>query len=566
MVAELKNLLWLQWRLTRSMFRSRRLHIWARLGRILLMLLMLLSLLPLFMAMGAGLGFALTKLSPQAGFELLLIVNTAMLFFWLLLPATYNSQLVERFELSRLFVYPVHFRSLVLGSTLVSLLSFAGIWTLPLLAGEMVGLVWKTPWTLPLVLLGAVPTFATLVLTGRLMDDVLDLVASDRRLRGLLLFLMSLPFILLLFGNYYVQYLTQEPGRIEQLLRSLGGDLPPLETLGFGQTVELVLENLRLSRYLLWLPPGWATAGMALAATGRWLEGLGFLAVSLGFSGGLLWAHGALTRRLMQGAAVRMGPERVRSRRWEVSLPGPPAFWALFRKDWTYLRRSPTTLRALVTTPIVAVAFGVAVWQMTSILPEGNPVRQAVPFLMAALVLVSANLGTSNLSANFFGAIDREGFVTLVLTPVDRRFVLLSANTLALVLGMAQSLALLALVAALTRNWIVLPWGILFAFCLHFATAPLYTLSSIFAPYRAPLQAWGGRSGNMGTFLAWLVGTPIPMALFMMPLFFWKPGQLLTVPLALVYSLGLYALTLRPLAGLIDRRSHQISEAVLEEA
>ena len=154
----------------------------------------------------------------------------------------------------------------------------------------------------------------------------------------------------------------------------------------------------------------------------------------------------------------------------------------------------------------------------------------------------------------------------LVLTPVDRRYVLLSANTLALVLGLAQSLALLALVAAFTRTWMVLPWGALLALCLHFATAPLYTLSSILAPYRAPLEILGRSGGNLGTFLAWLVGTPIPMALFLLPLVVWRPGQILTLPLAVAYGLGLYALTLRPLARLIDRRTHQISEAVLEEA
>jgi hypothetical protein len=305
---------------------------------------------------------------------------------------------------------------------------------------------------------------------------------------------------------------------------------------------------------------------MALAATGRWLEVLGFLVLSLASSAGLLWAHGAMTRRLMQGATLGIGTERVRSRRRALGLPGPPAFWALFSKDWTYLRRSPGTLRVLVTTPIVAVAFGVALWQVAGILPEGNPVRQAIPFLIAAVVLVSANLGTSNLTANYFGAVDREGFVTLVLTPVDRRYVLLSANTLALVLGLAQSLALLALVAAFTRTWIVLPWGVLFALCLHFSTAPLYTLSSILAPYRAPLEVLGRSGGNLGTFLAWLVGTPIPMALFLLPLVVWRPGQILTLPLAMAYALGLYALTLRPLARLVDRRTHQISEAVLEEA
>jgi hypothetical protein len=92
MLPDIKTLLWLQVRLVLSMFRSRRLHVWARLGRILLMLLLLAMSLPLFAGMGVALGWAVASLSPQAGMELLLIVNSGMLFFWLLLPASYNSQ------------------------------------------------------------------------------------------------------------------------------------------------------------------------------------------------------------------------------------------------------------------------------------------------------------------------------------------------------------------------------------------------------------------------------------------------------------------------------------------
>lgn len=566
MLADVKTLLWLQGRLVRSMFRSRRLHVWAQLGRVLLMLLLLAMTLPLFFGMGLALGWGVTRLSPDGALELLLIVNSAMLFFWLLLPASYNSEIMERFELSRLFVHPVRFPSLVTGSIVVSLLSYTGLWSLLILLGEIAGLAWHKPLALPLILVGAVPTFAILVLGGRLMDDLLDLVADDRRLRGLLLFLTSMPLMLIIFGNYYIQVLVTNPDTLLRVLEPWVGDMPSVEGLAVSQAIDLILTHLRPSRLLLWLPPGWGTAAMAAPVTGQWATGLGFLVLSLAFSGLLLWIHAAVTRRMMQGAALRIGTERVRSRRWRRQMPGPAAFWALWSKDWYYLRRSPITPRALLSTPIIAVAFGFGLWQMSSILPPESPFRAAIPLLAGALVLVSANLGTSTLAADYLGTIDREGLASLLLTPVDRRLVLLSSTAVTLLLGMAQSLVLLVAVAIFTGSWIVLPWGLYFALCLHFGTMPLYHLSSILAPYRAPLQAWGGKGGNMGVFIAWTVGTPPIVALFVLPALLWPPAQIVTLPLAAVYAFGLYALTLKPIATLMDRRTHQILEAITEES
>ncbi len=566
MLADVKTLLWLQGRLIRSMFRSRRLHIWAQLGRVLLMLLLLAVTLPLFFGMGLALGWGVTRLSPDGALELLIIVNSAMLFFWLLLPASYDSEIMERFELSRLFVHPVRFPSLVTGSIAVSLLSYTGLWSFLILLGEVAGLAWHKPLALPLILVGAVPTFAILVLGGRLMDDLLDLVADDRRLRGLLLFLTSVPLMLLVFGNYYIQVLVTNPDRLLRVLEPFVGDMPSVQGLALGQAIDLILTHLRLSRLLLWLPPGWGTAAMAAPVTGQWATGLGFLMLSLAFSGLLLWVHAAVTRRMMQGTALRIGTERVRSRRWRRQMPGPAAFWALWSKDWYYLRRSPITPRALLSTPIIAVAFGFGLWQMSSIFPPESPLRAAIPLVAGALVLISANLGTSTLAADYLGTIDREGVASLLLTPVDRRLVLLSSAAVTFLLAMAQSLVLLVAVAIFTGSWIVLPWGLYFALCLHFGTMPLYHLSSVLAPYRAPLQSWSGKGGNLGVFIAWTVGVPPIVALFVLPVLLWPPAQILTLPLAAVYSFGLYALTLKPIATLMDRRTHQILEAVTEES
>ncbi|HSJ58290.1 MAG TPA: hypothetical protein VLC95_13990 [Anaerolineae bacterium] len=566
MLADVKTILWLQWKLTLSMFRARRLALLARLGRLVLMLFLFVTTLPFFVGMGIFLGIVVANLSAEAAFELILIVNTAMLFFWLLMPASYSAQFMERFEMSRLFPHPVRLKSLVVGSTLVSLLTMAGLWSLPMLAGEVGGLVWQRPLLLPIIFLGAVPTFAILVLSGRLMEDLLDLVAGDRRLRGLLIFLLSLPFFLLLFGNYYIQFLTAEPGRFEATLRAFATDLPPLAGLGFEESANLILTHLRLSRFLLWLPPGWATAGMALSVAGRWVEAIAFLALSYAAVAAMAWVHATVIRRMMQGTALRIGAERVRARRRDWHRPGPAAFWALFDKDWAYLRRNPVTLRALVATPIVIVAFGVGLWQMSNLAAPDSRIHDLMPFLIAGLVVIAANAGTSNLTADYFGAVDREGLATLMVSPVDHRYVFLSANVVTLLFALAQTLVVLAIVALLMGTWLIVPWGLLFAFCLHYASAPFYNLASILTPYRASAQLTGSNQGNLGSMIAWIVSLPIPAGLFMLPIVFSPAAQIVTLPLALFFALGLYLLTLNPTVRLLDRRTHQVLESVLEES
>jgi hypothetical protein len=335
----------------------------------------------------------------------------------------------------------------------------------------------------------------------------------------------------------------------------------------FFDAASLILTHLRPSRLLLWFPPGWATAGMALVVTGRWLEGLAFLALAALFCAGLWRGHVAITRRLMAGALVRVGERRIRrrDRSGDRRLPGPPRLWALLRKDWAYLLRCPSTLRVLVATPFIIVAFGLGLWQLSGLLEASHPLRQALPALAAALALGSINFATSTLTANYFGAMDREGLASLLVSPVDRRYVLLSANAVTLLLAMALSLVALLLVAIFMDGWRVLPWGLYLALCLHLGTATAYNLSSLLAPYRAPLQVWGNNSGNLGVLVAGFVAVPPVLALFVVPYILWPGVQVLTLPLAGAYSLGLYLLTLKPVAGILDRRAHRILEAVLEE-
>lgn len=366
---ETRTLLWLQWKLTASILRARRGSTVAQLGRLLLTLFVLVTIIPFAIFLVVGMAALLASLSLRGAIELTLIVNAVTIVIWLMLPASYNKELIERLEVTRLFIYPIRRRSLVLGTLLVTLLSPSGLLSAALLLGEIIGLASHVPSALPLLLAGALPTFAVLALAGRLMEDVFDLAAGDRRLRGLLLGLVMIPFFALLAGYYIFQMVLTVPEMAKPFLGPLAGNLPPLRGLGFIKSLDILLMWANASRFLNWLPTNWATAGMTRPLIGGWGDGALFLALGVAIAGALLWLHGSIVRRMMQGGTLHMGSARVRSGALAPELPGPPALWALAGKDWVSLRRSPLTRQVLFATPLMTIIFGFVVVQISSLAP-----------------------------------------------------------------------------------------------------------------------------------------------------------------------------------------------------
>ncbi len=560
LAAELKTLFWLQWKLTWAMFRSRRLMDKAQILQLLLQILQVVFTFPFFVAMGIGVAVGLALVSPAAAFELAVTGNTFIAFLWLLLPASYSSQLMERFEMSRLFMFPISFRGLLIGSTLMSCLTMTGFFTLPLLLGEIVGLAWHAPLALPLIVLGALPLFALLILSGRIIEDIFDLVAGDRRLRAIAITLLTLPFMFLWIGQYIVQFFVNRSGPPPDFL------LPLVSQLERATSFSQIIEILRPSRLLLWLPPGWATAGMGLALKGEWLAALGFLALTLGFVGGLLWLHARVTQRLMEGAALSIGVERIKTRRLRLPLSGPAAFWTLVHKDWLHLSRNPLPRSLFFSSIIMVLIMG---FSFASIPINEFPeeIRPYFPLLAAGGIILLLNMTTSMaLLGNYFGVIDREGFSTLALSGVDRRMVLLASALTTSIFSMAQYLAILVVATLISRVWLILPLGLLCAFCLQVSSAPLYQLAAILGPYRMQLKFTNQRQGgNLWGMLAWLISLPPMALLIVLPYILWRPALYITLPLALIYSVGLYTLTLKPLAQLLQKHEHIILEAITRE-
>lgn len=567
---ELGTLFWLQWKLTLAMFRSTRLSVRLRFAGKLLELLTFVSTFPIFTLMGVCVALLLALLSPQAAYEAAMLLNSFMFFVWLLLPASYNSQLIERFEMSRLFPHPISFRGVVVGSTLMSVLTITGIWTVPLLLGEFFGLAWHNPLAMPFIFLGGVPAFALLVLAGRIMDDLFDLVASDRRLRALLLLLLTLPLLFVLVGQQYIVQVAT--GNFEQVIPDVVlvelKNLDDAESLGeFWQALNNVFELSRPSRWLIWLPPGWVTAGMGLWATRNWGRALLFLVFSIWIVLFLLWGHAHITWRLMNGAAMSIGTERVSSRRGGVHLPGPVPFWALFHKDWLYLKRSPLPRQLFLPTLILVSTSFFILRVLVQTDAMSAKVAAAMPFVMICFTISMISMAFNmTLAANYFGAVDRQGFVSLATSPVDRRYILLSANLATLLYAALQSLVISIGVAFATGAWYLLPIGLYLGLCLQIGSSPAYNFSAIIGPYRAQFQlGTNQRQGNLWGMLAWLISAAPVLLLIVLPYFLWKPGLVLTLPLGLVGCAGFYALTLKPLARLLHYRENTVLDVVASD-
>lgn len=559
--SELKTLFWLQARLTLSLFRSRRGSDWFWIFRLALTLIQGIFTFPLFIAMGVGVAVGLTYLSPRAAFEVVMIANTFMTLFWLMMPSMYSSQFIERFEMSRLFAHPISFGGIVVGSTLVAMANMTGLWTIPILLGEVVGLAWHKLAAAPLILLGALPAFVFFALVGRLMDDFFDLVSSDRRLRTLMIFVLSLPFMTLWLGQYYLQYITKDYETLPAFIS------PALATqLQQAQGFSEVLEILNLSRFLIWLPPGWISAGMGMAVNDSWLTGVVFLLLSFLTVGALLWVHAGVTRRLADGAMLRIGVERVRTRGLGFSTQKATGFWALVAKDLRYLWRSPAPRQMLFGAVLMSGVMLFSTFRGSSegVSPETiATISSGLSFFLVFMLNMMFNIG---LTGNYFGAVDREGFGSLVTSPLIGAQILLSFNGVMALFVLGASSIIFTVMAAITNNWAALPLWLYAMLALQISTTPIYTFASIVGPYRMEMK-YGARNrrGNMWGFLAWIVGV-IPIGIMVAaPYFTWKPALIVTLPLSAVYSVGVYLLSLKPLGRLLQQRQHTILDRITSD-
>jgi hypothetical protein len=549
-MSQLFALVWLKWTLVRNSLRSRR----AVAGQAAAAAGVLAGL-GLSLAVAVGVGSVAYFISTQtihwdaselsAGFAVLLFIFTTLFLMWALMPLALGGG--SRFEPSRMLLYPVSLGRLFAFDFLSDLTGLTSVFVVPSLVALCVG-VGLGRGSLVSGLLVACVAVAFGLSFSKLLSVGVGALMKSRRTRGE----MALAVV----------------GAALGLMGVLMGQLMPY--------LERHADSLGAAR---WTPPGAAADALT---RGLFAGDSGALAVSTltlaAYTVVCLLLAYRVARRTALGAgggkAKRSKTQEPRAATraaraegyagWQLPFVSQE-FSALFEKEVRYAMRN-AQLRVIA---VMAVALTVVL----RLGPAGAGSRRMwgglTPYAEGAGAIFSVIyifMLVSPVSTNLFGY-DGAGMRALVLSPVNRRTVLLAKN------AAVTLISLLLVVVGVGVGGFFL--GDLTASVLLFALLAFVTTAALFAPFgnwlslQFPKRVQFGkrmnRSGVAGLMLVPLFFVLLlPPAVAVAAAHFAGSHLVKYVILAAfaLLSVGLYALVLPRQGRSLERRELEVLEAV----
>lgn len=242
------------------------------------------------------------------------------------------------------------------------------------------------------------------------------------------------------------------------------------------------------------------------------------------------------------------------------------------------------TLRAVLRAPEAALAFGVAtivtcllgataIFRVRTLIPE-----RFVPLLLEAAIAFSIFMLVP-FTCNLFG-LDRDGFRSLVLAPVDRRSILVGKNAAVLALGLVPSVPLVLLATiGLHPHPLLVASALLQGATMLLVSATVGNAVSVYIPYRMaagslkasglPPAAWLAVIGCQLVFPVLFAPTFVPSLAYLLwqragwPLS-WLAETVLSLLVAALAAWA-YAASLGPSARLLQRRETTILARITVE-
>lgn len=477
-----------------------------------------------------------------------MLVFTVLCILWLLAPVLVFG-LDETLDPARLRLLPLRAPQLVVGLSVASLVGIAPLATVVGLLGVPAGFAPLGPGLL-LVLGGTVAELALCVVGARALVSWLSPRLRSRRGRDVTA-LLGASVALLGAG------LGQIPNLLTNVLDVEGEDALAL--------AERVLADA--ARVASLTPPGWAGRAVVAGAEGSLLEGLGWLgmaAVAVAACG-WVWAR-ALGRALSDGdevATARSEADEPLARAALRFIPGGHLAGAIW-KEVRYLTRVPEW-RAQLIFPVVLTVGGT----LAVVLIPGLRRPELVLAAPGALWLFSLS------AINLFGA-DRGAVWLLVAASGDARADLLGKDLALAAVGLPFAVVAALAIAAVTGGWFLLPAALALGVVFLSVGAGVGNVASVVAPSPMPERTGNVFAGqaNMGgvqvlrSMLALLVELVLlapPVAALLLAALLAPVWQLLAVPFALVWSVGVGWLGLRLGARRLERGGPELVAALTQE-
>lgn len=555
---QLATLIWLKWTLFRNSLRSAK----AVVNRIATILAMLAALaLALLIALGLGVA-AYVLTSPEVGLQNLqpktragdpIIPSAEFIFFsifallyllWATLPLSIGSS--RQFDPGNLLLYPISLRKLFAVDFVSEIASLQSVFAIPAIIAVGVGAGLAQGKIVGGTLIAMVAVVFGVALSKWISISVGSLIRK-KRTRG--------ETLLALIG----------------VVAGLGGAL-------FGQIAPVLFRHADSISALRWTPPG----AIAYALTHGLREGhaAGFtlaLAVVSAYTAILISITYWLARRaIVGGGRTRRGRREISVEAaiqiytgWEIPMMSP-ALSAIVEKELRYVMRN-AQVRMMTLMPLILIAVRIMNRGRFDQAGSGSSTFATDFFkygegLMATAGILYVFLILAGLFCNQF-AFERGGMRTLILSPVDRKTILLGKNIAFSIVALIFSAGLLTVNQLVFRD---ITLGALLFVVLSFLTfVPLMSVMGNWFSVRFPKRMKFGKRLNVSGVVGLLL-IPMILVLALPPLAATAVGyvaqslliEYATLAVLAVLSIGFYLVTINAQGESLQQRELEIVEAV----
>ena len=583
---QLKTILWLRWRLMCNQ--------WRRTGGLGAVIAIFVGATAVMLGMASFTGgllgavFGLAEASPQIIMFVWLGVTVFFLFLWMIGLLT-ELQRSETIDLQKLMHLPVALGQMFGINYLVSHLSLSIVLVVPAVFGLGIGLaIARGPEMILLIPLALSMVLMITAWTYCLRGWLATLMTNPRRRRTVIM-CITMAFILIcqapnLYFNVFVRNATSKPA-------ATGEESRHQREAGEARAAATKKMFTQLQDAQAFIPPLWVPVGARNLAEGNPLPallgtlgcaGIAALGLRRAYRGTVKFYHGetggaAAVRTNISDKAkpVRIPRDPGKTDFLERSIPFvPEQSAALALATFRSLFRAPEVKMAWGTSLIVTIILGFTFFfRSMPNLPDA-----AKPFIATGSVLFPIFFLVQFFS-NLFG-FDRDGFRSLILSPVDRRLILLGKNLACLPVGVIFGTLLITLTALRFH----LPVLTFLATLCQLASLLLMAglagnLLSILVPYRIqPGTMKPTKLPGLAMLVLVLFQMMFPMS--MLPVFFgplleflWHHWNLPAfVPVNFIFSalfcglmIFVYWIVLTPMGRLLQRRETKILGVITVE-
>ncbi|HXQ73599.1 MAG TPA: hypothetical protein VN844_24070 [Pyrinomonadaceae bacterium] len=558
-MSQLLTLIWLKWRLLRNSLRSSKAVV-NKVASILGMLVALLFSLAVALVLGI-IAFvisqpgALRSILHRSSAQGIQTATTAEFIFfsifgfiylmWATLPLSIGGG--KQFDAGKLLLYPITLRKLFAVDFISELTTLHSVIAVPAIFAIAIGAGLGTG-NLALMLLAAVPIAVFGVALSKWLSTIMGSLLRRKRARG--------ETIVALIG----------------VVAGFGAAL-------VGQLAPILFQHAESLRSLRWTPPG-AAALMLISTTpdSGFGYAVGFFTLS-GYSIALIAGTYLIARRAalgLEGRRKRKAETEVRTDAqaysgWKLPLLSADLS-AVVEKELRYAMRN-AQMRMMALMPLILIVIRVVnSRRMESSLGSGpTGAHEFMTYgsgLLASGGVLYVFLILASLFCNTF-AFEEGGMRTLILSPIDRRTILLGKNIAITVLALIFSVILLTLNTIVFRD--LTAKNLLFVVLSFIVFAALMSTIGNWLSIRFPKRMVFGKRMNVSG-VAGVLLIPIVIVLGIGPLLAVLAGyfteslliEYAALALLVVIAIGIYALALNIHGRTLARREIDVLEAVRE--